>query len=73
MGRRERKPVHMNIFKYSSVTPKSDQNWLRIKFISSLDATSLKFLKYFFGQKSYLEELLLSFSDCDYIFFNMWL
>ena len=65
--------MHMDIFKYSSVTPKSDQNWLRIKFISSLDATSLKFLKYFFGQNSYLEELLLSFSDCDYIFFNMWL
>ena len=65
--------MHMDIFKYSSVTPKSDQNWLRIKFISSLDATSLKFLKYFFGQKSYLEELLLSFSDCNYIFFNMWL
>ena len=69
--------MRVDIFKYSSVTPKFDQNWLRIKFISPLDALdafiSLKFLKYFFGQKSYLEELLLSFSDCDYKFLNMWL
>ena len=51
MERRKWKPVHVDIFKYSSVTPKSEQNWLKVKFIFSLVTLSLKFIKYLFGRK----------------------
>ena len=51
MERRKWKPVHVDIFKYSSMTLKSEQNWLRIKFMFSLDSISLKYFKYLFGQK----------------------
>lgn len=54
------KPVHKDIFKYSSVPPKFEQNRLMIKFKFSLDSISLKFFQYLFGQKK-LSRVVISF------------